>query len=160
MAPKKKFAKKNKAAPARIHGTNSLFLTLVFTAVLIVWLAFFIPDYVARIKTVSTTAKNAAGLNDDQRREQVYGDFYKLMQQCSGQIPENATAFLVTNRLADYYYGAYYLYPRRILIGPADKPVDGLNLQNMSVNLTKEFCRKNNISYIIVPRESRVIKVN
>ncbi len=66
----------------------------------------------------------------------------RLMQHCLSQIPEDATVFLDTNRLSDYYFGSYYLYPRRILIGPADKPVDGLNLQNMSVNLTKEFCRK------------------
>ena len=160
MAPKKKSTKKNKPAPAKIPETNSLFLTFAFMAVFIAWLAFFIPDYVTRIKTVGGTALSAKGLSDDQRREQVYGSFYRLMQHCASQIPENATAFLVTNRLSDYYYGSYYLYPRRILIGPADKPVDGLNLQNMSVDLTKEFCRTNNISYIIVPQESKVIKVN
>jgi hypothetical protein len=160
MTSKKKSTKKNKPAPSKDPETDSLFLTFAFMAVFIVWMALFLPDYVARIKTAGVAAMNAKGLSDDQRREQVYGNFYKLMQNCASQIPENATAFIATNRLSDYYYGSYYLYPRRILIGPADKPVDGLNLQNMSVDLTKEFCRKYNISYIIVPQEFKVMKVD
>jgi hypothetical protein len=149
-----------KPVRARIRETGSTFPTVAFIAVILVWLAFFIPDYASRIETVGRTLVGVEGLNDNQRREQIYGDFYGFMQYCSSQIPENATAFMSTNKLSDYYYGSYYLYPRRILIGPADKPVDGLNLQNMSVDVTREFCRKNNISYILVPQEFKIMKVN
>jgi hypothetical protein len=118
-----------------------------------------IPDYIAGAKIVVGTAKSTHGLSNDQKRERVYGNFYRLMQYCSTRIPENATVFLVINNISDYYYGSYYLYPRRVLIGPPDQPVDGLNLQKISVSLNREFCRKNNISYIINAREFKVIKV-
>jgi len=152
--------KKNKAAPIKAPERNNLFLAFACVIIFVAWLAFFVPDFVARAKIVGSTAKITKGLSDDQRRDRVYGSFYKLMQYCSSKIPENATVFIVINSLSDYYYGSYYLYPRRVLIGPVNQPVDGLSLQKISVKLNKEFCRGNNISYIINVRELKVIKVD
>jgi hypothetical protein len=160
MTRKKDGRNSSKPVRAKINQAGGTFVTSAFIIVFVIWLVFFIPDYASRIITVVETVASVKGLNDAQKKEKIYGEFYEFMQYCSSRIPENATAFMSTNRLSDYYYGSYYLYPRRILIGPADKPVDSLNLQNASVDLTKEFCRKNNISYIIVPQEFKVMKVN
>lgn len=126
--------------------------------VFITWLIFFCVGLPARIQTIKQELSITKSMDDEQKRTLLYGDFYKFIQSCKAQIPENAVVFLVSDSIFEYYYGSYYLYPRKVLVNEPDKKIDGLS-NNKPVNLTEEFCLKNNISYVIVPRLSKIVKV-
>lgn len=98
----------------------------IFYLVVFIWLLFFIGGMSEKTKTsfnnISQTLKNS----DNRNLELLYGEFYHQIEACNNQLPIDSTVFMLTDNLFYYYYGAYYLYPRRLLIGSPDKNVDGL----------------------------------
>lgn len=140
---------------------NKLIRRIVFL-IFAVWLLSAFWNSFQRIKAVAGNVIQTRGMSDEQKRERIYGSFYQFVSACNRQIPENSTVFLVTNDPFYYYFGSYYLYPRKVLINSPDKAIDGLT-SNPPAKLTKEFFKQYNISYIIVPEykngESRIVKV-
>jgi len=127
--------------------------SVVFAA----WLILSCWNAASKIGVVAKQLSVPRGMDNERAREAVYGGFYKFMEACNSQVPQNSTVFLATNNLGLYYYSSYYLYPRRVLINSPDKFVDGL-AKNAPVELTKEFLKNNDISYILLPEEGKIIK--
>jgi len=65
------------------------------------------------------------GLSDDQKREILFGDFYKFVENCSEQIPENDNVLLLDGFS---WHINYYLYPRKLY----SYPNSSLSLENIS----------------------------
>lgn len=133
-------------------------------AVTAVWFLVACRSLFLEIQLVGRETWLTRGMDNERRREVVYGNFYRFISACNAQIPENANVLLVTDSLFEYYYVSYYLYPRRVLVNSPDKPVDGLNAANISLNPTREFLMDYNIAYIAIPRyqggDFRIFKVN
>lgn len=138
---------------------HNKFINLIILSCFVGWFFIACWQLVPHIKLVYEKVVNTYGISSEEIRERLYGDFYKFMQRCRKEIPENSTAFLITNSLFNYYYATYYLYPRRILMNSQDEPVYGFRTKNITVNLSSEFLEKNNISYIIYYEKFEISKV-
>ena len=50
------------------------------------------------------------GLSDDEKRELLFGEFYKFVEICSDEIPETDNILLLNGS----WFCNYYLYPRKL----------------------------------------------
>ena len=97
------------------------------------------------------------GLNDEEKRVIQFGDFYKFVENCSEQIPENENILMLSNYSSPI---GYYLYPRKLY----RYPNVSVSLENISKDWLDEkgikwalsHCGYQNFSL----NESRIIKLD
>jgi len=122
-----------------------------------VWLAGACWNTATRTAAAAKGLHRTWGMDSNAKRRLLSGNVTDFVEQCRREIPPHSTVFVVTDRLGLYYQLSYYLYPRKVLMNAADRRVDRF-ADNRPATLTPEFIKANNISYILVPGESRIIK--
>ena len=94
------------------------------------------------------------GLNDEEKREIQFGDFYEFVENCSEQIPENENILMLNTS----WFTNYYLYPRKLYYYPNAS----VSLENISKDWLDEKGIKWALSYDYLNfslNESRIIKL-
>lgn len=97
--------------------------------------AYIQTDHVKQIYNIM------GGLSNDEKREVRFGDFYKFVENCSEQIPEDDNILLLN--ASHKWFTNYYLYPRKLY----RYPNSSVSLQNISKDWLDEKGIKWAISY-------------
>ena len=99
-----------------------------------------------QIKHDYDTFKKFSGLNDDQKRELLIGDIYRLIHKGSLTIPEDSNILLLTDDANEGLYLSYHLYPRKLFFNKVNPigqtPPD-------SDELDREWLKSKKIEWII-----------
>jgi len=94
------------------------------------------------------------GLSDNQKRAQLLksyrlGETYQLFKLLAEKSPESATIFISQPNEFLYFFGSYYLYPRRVLVASPEKIINGPELRKIYFSPSREWLKRNKIDYII-----------
>jgi hypothetical protein len=137
--------------------TTRTFSTYVLAALFAAWLIGACWNTATRIAATAKGLNRTWGMDRDAKRRLLSGHLADFAERCRREIPQNSTVFVVSDALESYYQLSYYLYPRKVLRNAADRRVDRF-ADNTQAALTPEFLKSNNISYVLVPGESRIIR--
>jgi hypothetical protein len=111
---------------------------------------FFLTALITMVRAAKhdyDTFQKFTGLNDEQKRELLIGDFYGFIRACSRTIPEEANILLLTDDGgSDGLYLSYHLYPRKLFFDgfdPIRKTPTGID------QLDKDWLNRKKIEWII-----------
>lgn len=103
--------------------------------------------------------KKFSGLSDDQKRELLIGDLYKLIHKSSENIPEESHILLLTDNANEGLYLSYHLYPRKLFFNnrnpirelpPNIDELDRKWLENKKIEwIIFRFSKKYNLNKIV-----------
>lgn len=130
------------------------FKKLIVSSCVLVGLIIFLFSIGIQLLYVEKLQYTMRGLSDDQKREVLFGDFYKFIESCSDQIPETDNILLLNGSP----FSNYYLYPRKIY----RYPNSSLSLENISKDWLDERGIKWALSYNYTNfslNESKIIKI-
>ena len=136
---------------------------LIISSSVLVGLFIFLFSIFIQAAYVENLCYTMGGLSDDEKRAIQFGDFYKFVENCSEQIPENDSILTLNCS----WFTNYYLYPRKSYYPPNSSfplgnPYSSISLENISKDWLEEKGIKWVLSYDPINfslNESRIIKL-
>ena len=88
----------------------------IFVLLFIFWIVISVFNVFYNSFKFISEAKHLLPLSAEQKRYEVYGNFYKFIEFIGQNTPQNSSILINSKDDKAYYLGRYYLYPRFVSV--------------------------------------------
>lgn len=123
----------------RVHLFLKKLLILLFLTWFILALTRLCFNYIRAV----TLEKKWIQYTDSQKRKEIYGDIYTVLQYINTYYPTESNMLLISRDGKEYFISRYILYPKKIYWDEIEKNESKKSVYSLIINFHPEETKKN-----------------